>query len=295
MNDFPVKYDKNQIDDMYEKLNKSLSGDRIDLLKRYFEAMNNFYKLIPLKRMLRILNEHYEENYSEEDFLEFSEIVRHEMHYYYILGKEELFDNVPASNPIERELVHETLIDFGDEYDELAEAKKYKPYYVMPKDELLKYEDDFYIAMTPECLAMSDFIQQYITNDPTRIKDHLYRIFFTIICDDSSPQHALDFMGKFQNIIKLSDKQFNVFSRLYIDLHNNTRNPQLNGFTPSEYFKKSNDKFESMYLDSSDILNDNSANYGNLQKPIRIKKIGPNEPCPCGSGKKYKKCCGISS
>lgn len=22
------------------------------------------------------------------------------------------------------------------------------------------------------------------------------------------------------------------------------------------------------------------------------KKIGPNDPCPCGSGKKYKKCCG---
>ena len=21
-------------------------------------------------------------------------------------------------------------------------------------------------------------------------------------------------------------------------------------------------------------------------------KIGPNDPCPCGSGKKYKKCCG---
>lgn len=23
-------------------------------------------------------------------------------------------------------------------------------------------------------------------------------------------------------------------------------------------------------------------------------KVGPNEPCPCGSGKKYKKCCGAS-
>lgn len=23
------------------------------------------------------------------------------------------------------------------------------------------------------------------------------------------------------------------------------------------------------------------------------KKIGRNEPCPCGSGKKYKKCCGL--
>lgn len=30
------------------------------------------------------------------------------------------------------------------------------------------------------------------------------------------------------------------------------------------------------------------------QKPMRVisKKIGRNEPCPCGSGKKYKKCCG---
>ena len=26
--------------------------------------------------------------------------------------------------------------------------------------------------------------------------------------------------------------------------------------------------------------------------PIRVTKIGRNEPCPCGSGKKYKKCCG---
>ena len=24
---------------------------------------------------------------------------------------------------------------------------------------------------------------------------------------------------------------------------------------------------------------------------VKDKKIGRNEPCPCGSGKKYKKCC----
>ncbi|RKZ25637.1 hypothetical protein DRQ29_06015, partial [bacterium] len=28
-------------------------------------------------------------------------------------------------------------------------------------------------------------------------------------------------------------------------------------------------------------------------QPIRKgKKIGRNDPCPCGSGKKYKNCCG---
>jgi SEC-C motif-containing protein len=34
---------------------------------------------------------------------------------------------------------------------------------------------------------------------------------------------------------------------------------------------------------------------GELQKPAPIKqapKIGRNDPCPCGGGKKYKKCCG---
>jgi uncharacterized protein len=32
---------------------------------------------------------------------------------------------------------------------------------------------------------------------------------------------------------------------------------------------------------------------GNPIKPVKKKnKIGRNDPCPCGSGKKYKKCCG---
>ena len=26
--------------------------------------------------------------------------------------------------------------------------------------------------------------------------------------------------------------------------------------------------------------------------PRRVVKVGRNDPCPCGSGKKYKKCCG---
>jgi len=30
-------------------------------------------------------------------------------------------------------------------------------------------------------------------------------------------------------------------------------------------------------------------------QPIRREKIGRNEPCPCGSGRKYKKCCGANS
>lgn len=31
------------------------------------------------------------------------------------------------------------------------------------------------------------------------------------------------------------------------------------------------------------------------QRPRRVVKVGRNDPCPCGSGKKYKKCCGIAA
>ena len=32
-----------------------------------------------------------------------------------------------------------------------------------------------------------------------------------------------------------------------------------------------------------------------VNKTVRgVKKIGRNDPCPCGSGKKYKKCCGAN-
>ena len=31
------------------------------------------------------------------------------------------------------------------------------------------------------------------------------------------------------------------------------------------------------------------------KQPVKVgKKVGRNDPCPCGSGKKYKKCCGFN-
>ena len=31
-----------------------------------------------------------------------------------------------------------------------------------------------------------------------------------------------------------------------------------------------------------------------VRKPATSVKVGRNDPCPCGSGKKYKKCCGMN-
>ena len=39
-------------------------------------------------------------------------------------------------------------------------------------------------------------------------------------------------------------------------------------------------------------VNDLTFKNANAQQPERHEKIGRNDPCPCGSGKKYKHCCG---
>jgi preprotein translocase subunit SecA len=43
---------------------------------------------------------------------------------------------------------------------------------------------------------------------------------------------------------------------------------------------------------ASDVVSEAAAAQAKA-KPVRnIPKVGRNEPCPCGSGKKYKNCCG---
>ncbi len=63
------------------------------------------------------------------------------------------------------------------------------------------------------------------------------------------------------------------------------------------YFQKMLVLFNSHDYDTCTILNEECLLHFIAEKSkefdikIKFKKIGRNEPCPCGSGKKYKKCC----
>jgi preprotein translocase subunit SecA len=44
---------------------------------------------------------------------------------------------------------------------------------------------------------------------------------------------------------------------------------------------------------ASDVVSEAAAEVAEKAKPVRTgPKVGRNDPCPCGSGKKYKHCCG---
>ncbi|GBE04934.1 hypothetical protein BMS3Abin10_00553 [bacterium BMS3Abin10] len=45
-------------------------------------------------------------------------------------------------------------------------------------------------------------------------------------------------------------------------------------------------------IERIDFVNQRPPGSSSVNKPLLGKKIGRNDPCSCGSGKKYKKCCG---
>lgn len=69
----------------------------------------------------------------------------------------------------------------------------------------------------------------------------------------------------------------------------------------AERLKEMEDDFEDWelpFLSEADLKDPRSALWGmnggreRQETVLKPKKIYPNDPCPCGSGKKYKKCCG---
>lgn len=76
----------------------------------------------------------------------------------------------------------------------------------------------------------------------------------------------------------------------------------LSGEAPEEVYVDFDDDAREAVLDQLPVTLQMIAAYWQspggrltLGEPVRSTKVGRNEPCPCGSGKKFKKCCGDSS
>jgi hypothetical protein len=90
------------------------------------------------------------------------------------------------------------------------------------------------------------------------------------------------------------DRHFAIDKDLAMEERRNNRHHELIGDTIGEMewwacFEKDRKK-------RSEFLSKRQSKIVNVLKPsnpaVIVEKIGRNDPCPCGSGKKYKKCCG---
>lgn len=317
MSRLPRIYAESTIKRMRSKL--ELPEETVGLLYDYFEAFANFYELMPLRDAYTIINKYDKGLVTKEEFIAFSEIARHEHHYYCILGKEEQYIKEPKSEPIDREIVHESLVMYNFEcYYETEENQRGKPLYVPPKDELLKYSDDLYIEKNKCFKELKSFFKNRLKFDNERADESACDCISLIRVGSDYMDSIFNLFG--QMGIRMSEEQAEEFIELLFEANNNTRLPSNRGFTPNELsmLYRNSKTFDSVIFDSDMRSAFNTEDYSRefiqgtdesnfaelldgwnsgLDSSYSMtfttgKKIGRNDPCPCGSGKKYKKCCG---
>lgn len=317
----PETYTRRNLNTLYREIPLKDTVSRT--MRKYFNAMANLYGVIPLKKAYEIISEQSPSLVSEDEFLAFAEIAKHECEDYYILGEEDIYTDGRAGTPYEREIVDVTL--FGadiDLYIQTKQSQQGKPYFVPEKKQLLLYDDAFYCEATPEVTELRTFLSEQFklgeTQEAAVFQEILYGSRY-LNAEFAQVMKRLYDMGlEFED-----DDTVQRFISLHQAFHNTTRMQCNRGFTPDELFSMQppeNRMPKSISLgpnirtaiangtmDVADlrksILNAELPNeelrfsllreLSEIEKDYALKKkVGRNELCPCGSGKKYKKCCG---
>ena len=100
------------------------------------------------------------------------------------------------------------------------------------------------------------------------------------ISSDCRMQDIFDVLEDF-GIYPKNDRELNDLAKIVMELWNNTRMILNRGFTANEL------RVEKKLLQHTLSPKSKVIDFGQAKK----NKIYPNDPCPCGSGKKYKSCC----
>ncbi|OPL08319.1 MAG: hypothetical protein AVO33_11320 [delta proteobacterium ML8_F1] len=179
--------------------------------------------------------------------------------------------------------VHEVILEF-DEFDLLLRQKGNKPHYVPEKNELLKYVDDSYFEKN---LAYKTLLRFMTVNFFKEEKEKAEMIVEDIQgqCQFGiNPRLVMEDLNRYGVVFDGID-QVNELLSLIMDLSNHTRIWQNNGHTPDEIFEAF-EKPNMRPLPQKPFVYDEGS-----KTAVKEVKVGRNDPCPCGSGKKYKKCC----
>ena len=118
--ELPEEYTRRELNARYREI--PLKDTTSRLLRKYFNAMANLYGIIPLHKAKEIIFSLSPKLVTEEEFLAFAEISRHECDDYYILGDDELYSDVRHTKPLDREIISAVLM--AESIDCVIEIKR---------------------------------------------------------------------------------------------------------------------------------------------------------------------------
>lgn len=208
-------------------------------------------------------------------------------------------------------------------YNKIKESQGDLEYYIPEQEEILDYTGHGYPSRDTCCRKVKEFLIKRMKIEEEQTENLMQGIYSRISLG-GGPSDVTEIFEE-EGIIFPNETTVRDFIALLIELNNSTRMIQNRGWTPSEMTKKrpvlpegqkptivpmSSLAAEQLKQASNELqqmgftvdLDSGADEVETVFMPDGIaghtvkgtKKIYPNDPCPCGSGKKYKKCCGKS-
>jgi hypothetical protein len=249
-----------EIRNVFADMIRNGTADKIErsvLFDCYAQAAVNLYGIIPLDELAELFNGQNAKKTTVDEL--FSVLLQH-------IHEESVYCFW------EDYLVHTDFEE--DDFNGVAALEKAiygKERYIPAKEELLRYSDPDYYERTPKVEKLEEFILKNLTQDKMDAMEIVDEIVLTCMAEarikdvmDVFDKHGIVFQGK---------EQVERLMPILMDVWNNVRIWSNKGHTPSE-------------------MKDSYGRPVLRVLPSVGKKPGRNDPCPCGSGKKYKKCCG---
>ena len=244
----------------YERINTpEFQEERRRLCKigDYLCAANSLYAITPPSVLLETFNKYEEKKLTIPELME---------------GYERLLPYRCLVKFIDGNFIDAALVE-QNRFVDLMRMQKKVPYYIPTEQEVRFMADNAGFLMSEELSQLSRFLTDEM-NVPDEMIPYVLR----------QVQAEISLGGQLQEVIKdleeagiLLDTSTHMekFASIITDVWNHTRIVLNRGHKPYEMVIKGLEDVSSQRKD--------------------IQKIYPNEPCPCGSGKKYKKCCGKRS
>ena len=182
-------------------------------------------------------------------------------------------------------LIHFALVDdryiekslLEDNYYKILEKDQGKKDFYIPTDEEIKsLVREGFFPIEESLRALIQFLVRKLGID-IGLAEYAGREIQRLICSGYTMQDIVDFLDQ-SDIYFRNGADLKEFTPLFNTLWNDTRMITNRGFKPNDLSMTKRSR-----LQGTKVIDFEQA---------KRDKIYPNDPCPCGSGKKYKHCCG---
>ena len=231
--------------------------DRFQLVSDYITAGANLYGMVPVEQVIKTFNEQNKVATNEEEILKV---------YNLISGVKQIFYKL-----VDGQFVHEAVLEENG-VSILASKQGDKPYYVPAKDIMINYASEEYFERSKAFEALVVFLEHII--DDEVLAEKICTEIQYVYCFGEELAQGITILEDYD--VTMDEEQLKVVIDLLVNVYNNSRFWENRGFSPEEMNAMENGQ-------SVDAVQ---------PKQEKQKKVGRNDKCPCGSGKKYKFCCG---